>query len=138
MRTSPVLGASRSWSDLLNDQHRRLVGVVVSDADDAQRPVADCLVALAGDRYQYAVLALRAVAERVTRRRRTGGSLRAQGCGNSKGLSTGGTGMALLIILALLVALFVGLGFVIKWLFILAVVAALIWVIAFFMGRARA
>lgn len=46
--------------------------------------------------------------------------------------------MALLIILALIVALFVGLGFVVKWLFILAVVAALIWVIAFFMGRTRA
>ena len=46
--------------------------------------------------------------------------------------------MALLIILALLVALFVGLGFVVKWLFILAVIAALVWLIAFFMGRARA
>lgn len=46
--------------------------------------------------------------------------------------------MALLIILALLVALFVGLGFVVKWLFILAVIAALVWVIAFFMGRTRA
>jgi hypothetical protein len=46
--------------------------------------------------------------------------------------------VALLIILALIVALFVGLGFVVKWLFILAVVAALIWVIAFFMGRTRA
>jgi hypothetical protein len=46
--------------------------------------------------------------------------------------------MPLLIILALLVALLVGLGFVVKWLFILAVSAVLIWVIAFFMGRARA
>jgi hypothetical protein len=46
--------------------------------------------------------------------------------------------VALLIILALIVALFVGLGFVVKWLFILAVVAALIWVIAFFMRGARA
>jgi hypothetical protein len=46
--------------------------------------------------------------------------------------------MALLIILALLVALLVGLGFVVKWLFILAVIAALVWVIAFFMGRAPA
>jgi hypothetical protein len=45
--------------------------------------------------------------------------------------------VALLIILALIVALFVGLGFVVKWLFILAVVAALIWVIAFFMRGAR-
>jgi hypothetical protein len=46
--------------------------------------------------------------------------------------------MALLIILALIVALFVGLGFVVKWLFIIAVIAALIWLIAFFTGRARA
>jgi hypothetical protein len=46
--------------------------------------------------------------------------------------------MALLIILALVIALFVGLGFVIKWLFILAVIAALLWVIAFFMRGARA
>jgi len=43
-----------------------------------------------------------------------------------------------LIILALIVALFVGLGFVVKWLFILAVVPALIWLIAFFMRGARA
>ena len=43
--------------------------------------------------------------------------------------------MALLIILALIVALFVGLGFVVKWLFILAVVAALAWVILFFARR---
>jgi energy-coupling factor transporter transmembrane protein EcfT len=46
--------------------------------------------------------------------------------------------VALLIILALIVALFVGLGFVVKWLFILAVVAALVWLIAFFMRGARA
>jgi hypothetical protein len=46
--------------------------------------------------------------------------------------------MLLLILLALLIALFVGLGFVIKWLFILAIVAALLWVIAFFMRGARA
>lgn len=46
--------------------------------------------------------------------------------------------MVLLIILALLIALFVGLGFVIKWLFIAAVVAALIWLIAFFTRGARA
>ena len=45
--------------------------------------------------------------------------------------------MALLIILALnIVALFVGLGFVVKSL-ILAVVAALIWLIAFFMRGAH-
>jgi hypothetical protein len=46
--------------------------------------------------------------------------------------------MVLLIILALIVALFVGLGFVIKWLFILAIIAALLWIIAFFMRGARA
>ena len=40
--------------------------------------------------------------------------------------------MALLILLALIVALFIGLGFVIKWLFIVAVVAALVWLITFF------
>jgi hypothetical protein len=45
--------------------------------------------------------------------------------------------VVLLIILALLIALFVGLGFVIKWLFIAAVVAALIWLIAFFTRGAR-
>ena len=45
--------------------------------------------------------------------------------------------MLLLILLALLVALLVGLGFVVKWLFIIAVIAALVWVIMFFMGRAR-
>jgi len=36
------------------------------------------------------------------------------------------------------IALFVGLGFVIKWLFILAVIAALLWLIAFFMRGSRA
>jgi hypothetical protein len=46
--------------------------------------------------------------------------------------------MLLLILLALLIALFVGLGFVIKWLFIAAVVAALVWLIAFFARGARA
>jgi hypothetical protein len=40
--------------------------------------------------------------------------------------------VGLLILLALIVALFIGLGFVIKWLFIVAVVAALVWVITFF------
>ena len=38
----------------------------------------------------------------------------------------------LLVLLALIVALFIGLGFVIKWLFIIAIVAALIWLIGFF------
>jgi hypothetical protein len=46
--------------------------------------------------------------------------------------------MLLLIILALIVAIFIGLGFVIKWLFIVAVVAALIWLISFFMRGSRA
>ena len=46
--------------------------------------------------------------------------------------------MVWLIILALLIALFVGLGFVIKWLFIAAIIAALIWVISFFMRGSRA
>ena len=46
--------------------------------------------------------------------------------------------MVLLIILALIVALFIGLGFVLKWLFIIAVIAALIWLITFFMRASRA
>jgi hypothetical protein len=46
--------------------------------------------------------------------------------------------MLLLILLALIVAVFIGLGFVVKWLFIIAVVAALIWLIAFFTRGARA
>jgi hypothetical protein len=46
--------------------------------------------------------------------------------------------MALLIVLALIVALFIGLGFVVKWLFIIAVIAALVWLIAFFTRGARA
>jgi hypothetical protein len=46
--------------------------------------------------------------------------------------------MAVLIILALLIALFVGLGFLIKWLFIAAVIAALLWLISFFMRGSRA
>ena len=46
--------------------------------------------------------------------------------------------MLWLIILALIVALFVGLGFVVKWLFIIAAVAALIWLISFFMRGSRA
>jgi hypothetical protein len=46
--------------------------------------------------------------------------------------------LLVLILLALLIALFVGLGFVIKWLFIAAVVAALLWLIAFFTRGARA
>jgi hypothetical protein len=45
----------------------------------------------------------------------------------------------LLVILALLVLFGILLGFVIvKWLFVIAVVAALIWLITFFAGRTRA
>ena len=46
--------------------------------------------------------------------------------------------MVWLIILALVIALFVGLGFVVKWLFIIAAIAALIWLISFFMRGSRA
>ncbi|HVV58966.1 MAG TPA: hypothetical protein VHC45_11445 [Gaiellaceae bacterium] len=46
--------------------------------------------------------------------------------------------LVLLVLLALAVIAGIVLGFVIKWLFILAVVAALLWLIAFFAGRARA
>jgi hypothetical protein len=44
--------------------------------------------------------------------------------------------MLLLILLALLAIVLFGVGFAIKWLFILAVVAALLFVIMFFMGAA--
>jgi hypothetical protein len=50
----------------------------------------------------------------------------------------GGESVALLIILALIIAIFVGLGFVVKWLFIAAIIAALIWLVAFFTRGARA
>jgi len=44
-----------------------------------------------------------------------------------------------LLLLAVIVAVAIWLAFVIiKWLFILAVVAALVWLIMFFMRRARA
>ena len=46
--------------------------------------------------------------------------------------------LVLLVILALIVVLFIGLGFVIKWLFIIAAIAALLWLIAFFTRGARA
>ena len=42
--------------------------------------------------------------------------------------------MLLLLLLALLVAVFVGLGFVVKWLFIIAAILALVWLISFFAG----
>jgi hypothetical protein len=43
--------------------------------------------------------------------------------------------MALLIILLIVAAIFVGLGFVVKWLFIVAVIAALLALISWFTGR---
>jgi hypothetical protein len=45
--------------------------------------------------------------------------------------------IAVLVLIALLIAVFVGLGFVVKWLFIVAAVAALIWLIVFLTGRTR-
>jgi hypothetical protein len=41
------------------------------------------------------------------------------------------------LLLALLAALLFGLGFVVKWLFIVAVIVALVWVIAFFTSDLR-
>ncbi len=46
-----------------------------------------------------------------------------------------------IVLLALLAALFIGLGFVIKWMFILAIVFGLAWLISMFahgIGRSRA
>ena len=45
--------------------------------------------------------------------------------------------MALVLILALLAVVFIGLGFVVKWLFILAIIAALLAVISYFSGNRR-
>jgi hypothetical protein len=45
--------------------------------------------------------------------------------------------IALVVLLALIVAAFIGLGFVVKWLFIVAIVAGLIWLIAFFTSNLR-
>ncbi len=42
--------------------------------------------------------------------------------------------MLLLVLLAILAIVLFGLGFTIKWLFILAIIAALLWVIAVFTG----
>jgi hypothetical protein len=44
--------------------------------------------------------------------------------------------MLLLILLALLAIVLFGVGFAIKWLFIIAVITALLFVISFFMGAA--
>ena len=46
--------------------------------------------------------------------------------------------MLVFLLLLLLVALFVGLGFVVKWLFVIAVIAALVWLIGFFARGADA
>jgi hypothetical protein len=43
--------------------------------------------------------------------------------------------MGLLIALLIIAAIFVGLGFVVKWLFIVAVIAALLAVISWFAGN---
>ena len=45
--------------------------------------------------------------------------------------------MVWLVLLALLIAVLIGAGFVVKWLFIAAAIIALIWVIAFFSGSLR-
>ena len=45
--------------------------------------------------------------------------------------------MLLLILLAILAIIFIGAGFVVKWLFILAIIAALLFVISLFLGGAR-
>lgn len=42
--------------------------------------------------------------------------------------------MALLVVLALLAIVAFGVGFTVHWLFVVAVVAALIWLISFFLG----
>jgi hypothetical protein len=44
--------------------------------------------------------------------------------------------MALLVLLAILAIIFFGVGFAIKWLFILAIIAALLFVISLFLGAA--
>jgi hypothetical protein len=45
--------------------------------------------------------------------------------------------MVWLLVLALVVAVVFGLGFVVKWLFIVAAILALVWLIAFFTGSLR-
>ena len=45
--------------------------------------------------------------------------------------------MMLLVLLALLAIIAFGVGFTIHWLFVIAVVAALLWVISLFMSGAR-
>ena len=45
--------------------------------------------------------------------------------------------MFLLLILAILAIVFIGVGFTVHWLFVLAVIAALLFLISLFMGGAR-
>ena len=45
--------------------------------------------------------------------------------------------MALLVLLAILAIIFFGVGLTIHWLFVIAVIAALLFVISLFMGGAR-
>lgn len=45
--------------------------------------------------------------------------------------------MLLLVILAILVIIAFGIGFAVHWLFVIAVIAALIWLISFFLGGTR-
>jgi hypothetical protein len=42
--------------------------------------------------------------------------------------------LLLLILLAILAIVFIGVGFTVHWLFVLAIIAALLFVISFFMG----
>lgn len=44
--------------------------------------------------------------------------------------------MLLLVILAILAIVAFGIGFAVHWLFVIAVIAALIWLISFFLGGA--
>jgi hypothetical protein len=46
----------------------------------------------------------------------------------------GGDGMLLLVLLALLAIIAFGVGFTVHWLFIVAVVLALVWLISLFAG----
>jgi hypothetical protein len=68
----------------------------------------------------------------VTRARRRSRAFQGLTAGEGQGM------LVLLILLAVAVIAGIALGFVIKWLFIIAVIAALLWLIAFFAGRARA
>jgi hypothetical protein len=45
--------------------------------------------------------------------------------------------MLLLVVLALVAIIAFGLGFTVHWLFVVAVVAALLWLISLFLGRGR-